>query len=217
MIYRIFPNLGFRIYKHFHFPCQSPVPHHRYSLALQPRPERPHHFRTPCHGPRAGPAPNATSAFPPRVPRPHRRAERRGSARVAATEPQGPAPAPASPGRRRLPLKHAGKTAARPRPALGRLGGRQRPTRRREGLRRGGAGRGGAGRGSGRRGAAGVRGSSPFPRRRRRRQHFRVGAEAGRRRCGGCYCSAGFRWALSFLAQKVSVCPASSRPLTPGG
>ena len=141
MIYRIFPNLGFRIYKHFHFPCQSPVPHHRYSLAPQPRPERPHHFRTPCHGPRAGPAPNATSAFPPRVPRPHRRAERRGSARVAATEPQGPAPAPASPGRRRLPLKHAGKTAARPRPALGRLGGRQRPTRRREGLRRGEIGR----------------------------------------------------------------------------
>lgn len=142
MVYRIFPNLGFRIYKHFHFPCQSPVPHHRYSLALQPRPERLHHFRTPCHEPRAGPAPNATSAFPPRVPRPHRRAEGRGSARVAATEPQGPSPAPASPGRRRPPLKGAGKTSARPRLALGRRGRRQRPTLHRGGLRRGEAGRG---------------------------------------------------------------------------
>lgn len=197
------------------FPVKPRPPNTEISSPSNPPPScsrtLKHLFISPGRGP---PAPNATSAFP-HVPRaPTARRKDAAPMRVAATEPNPPLPSPppASPGRRRRPLKRAGTTGAGPSPALGgRRAAGARPARRWAGLRQGGAGLwlGGA--------PAGVRGSSPFLRRRRRPQHFRVDAEAGRRRRGGCYCSTGLGRELSPSALRVSVCPASSRPLTPGG
>lgn len=197
---------------------RPPAQKHPHPPTPRPRPPS-HHFQTPGHEPTAGPAPNATSAFHHVPPRPRRRAEGRGPARVAATEPHGPSPPLASPGRPRRPLRGAGTTGARPRLALGGPAGRAWPARRGAGRSSGAGGAGlwlggapasGAGRGQ----RAGL---LPFP------PAAPAAAALPGRRGGGAEeprrlllfeCA---RPALSPSARSVSVCPASPRPLTPGG